>query len=250
MYHQKKPSKKEKPSSLPINISLSVSQSETCSQSSDFEIVDMEIPPMLSHLPNMDVIRVVSIDPATDNYGFRIEDRYIDPINPCICATVKSLVLKKAMFRRSADEDKNVHLFADITKFLDGYRDYFATTDLVIVERQILPNYVAIRVMQHTISYFNILFPNLTVVDQDPKVKHRELGAPKDITGNTLKRWDVDKAKELLDIRQDMIGKSLLRRVPGKLDDVCDTIIQVEAFCKRVGFPVTSTHASDFIFDS
>jgi len=249
MMHQKKPPKREKPSALPINIILSAPQSEACSTDCDFEIVDANVPAMLSDLVSLPVMRVVSIDPATDNYGFRIEDRYVDPTDPSRCSMIKSLVLKKQLFRRLADDDRNLYLYADITAFLDKYREYFNEAHLVIVERQILPNYMAIRVMQHTISYFNILFPKLVVVDQDPKVKHRDLGAPKDITGNALKKWDVVKARELLDIRNDTRGKSMLRGVSGKLDDVCDTIIQVEAFCKRVGFPTTSCHASDFVFD-
>ena len=89
-----------------------------------------------------DRIRVISIDPGTQNYCLRVEERPFketnnDPIIPLLYDKIK---LKRDDI--SLKENKS-NLYQILTEYLDSNIEIFKTCHLVIVERQLPFNYKA-----------------------------------------------------------------------------------------------------------
>jgi hypothetical protein len=66
-------------------------------------------------------------------------------------------------------------------------------------------------------------------VSINPKLKGRMLGAPKSLLGKQLKLWAQETAIKILTDRQELWSLSVISRHKKK-DDLCDTIVQLEAF--------------------
>ncbi len=169
-------------------------------------------------------IQVVSIDPARKNFAIRIERRYKDKIVPIVFhkAAVDS------MTENVCDTYKN------ITNLLDNYLTHLLTSHYIIIERQLPQNYKATRIAQHTISYFCIKLYNnkllSSIIEIDPKLKGKMLGASRQLTDKQLKSWAVEKARSILTLRNDTFSLSVLDKFKTKQDDLSDTICQIEAY--------------------
>jgi len=101
-----------------------------------------------------------------------------------------------------------------------------------------------VRLSQHVISYLSLHLKNnnnLTVLlEISPKLKSKELCAPKGISEKELKKWSVIKALELLDVRKDTIAIQIINKAAkSKKDDFADTIVQIEALFSLFGLPLT-----------
>jgi hypothetical protein len=196
----------------------------------------------LSKRETGDVVKVISIDPGIRNLALRVETRGITSNN----YPIKTIVFEKL---RITEEDRrlegnNDQLYFLMTQFLDKYREIFKTCDFVLIERQMAINYKAVRISQHIITYFLILFkdrmPLLPVVyEVDPKLKGRELGASKHLNERGIKQWSVDYAKALFTKRQDYDALKIVQKNKSKSDDLCDCACQLEAFFSFQGWPLT-----------
>lgn len=172
--------------------------------------------------------QVVSIDPARKNYALRIERRYHNGwITPVVFDKVSIESIEEL-------EGVTIHnTYQMLTTFLDKYQTYYDDCHFIIIERQIPENYKAVRISQHSISYFSLklhdkpLLPS--IVEVDPKLKGRVLGAPKGISKQQLKAWAVEKARNLLMIRLDNFSLDVLNHFRTKQDDLSDTVCQIEA---------------------
>ena len=184
---------------------------------------------------------VVSIDPATVSFGFRIEKRVVLRCNTKYC-DVETIVLVKVQYNDTIS-DGSMTLYNNINDFLDQYVDYYRQADLIIIERQLSFNYLPLRVSQHCISYFCIFNrmtnSNSIIVELSGKVKTRLLNAPPKLDKREIKKWSVEKARELFVMRDDKIGLSTLVRIGKKLDDVSDATVQIEAFFTLLGLSIT-----------
>ena len=189
-----------------------------------------------------DVVKVISIDPGIRNLALRVESRGMTSNN----YPIKTIVFEKL---KITEEDRRLEgnqdqLYFLMTQFLDKYREIFKTCDFLIIERQLAINYKAVRISQHIITYFLILFkdrmPLLPVVyEVDPKLKGRELGASKHLNERGIKQWAVDHGKALLTKRQDYDALKVVQKNKQKSDDLCDTIVQAESFFSFQGWPLT-----------
>jgi hypothetical protein len=183
--------------------------------------------------------QIISIDPGRKNYALRIERRYND-------GWIIPLVFNKVSVEsiREDGQNKICDTYKVLTKFLDEYQNFYKESHFIIIERQLPQNYQATRISQHTISYFNIrlcnvgLFPS--IIEVDPKLKGKMLGAPKGINDKQLKSWAVEKARELLNIRQDQFSLEILDKFKKKQDDLSDTVCQIEAICICWGLMTTN----------
>ena len=187
--------------------------------------------------------QVISIDPARKNYAFRIERRYH---NGWIAPVVFD---KTAIDGTKQEGDTTVsETYELLTAFLDKYQQFYNDCHFVIIERQLPQNYKATRIAQHSISYFSIRLHNLpllpAVIEVDPKLKGKILGAPKNITDKQLKTWAIEKARELLTIRKDTFSLGVLDHFRNKQDDLSDTVCQAEAVFICWGFPNTQSPPS------
>lgn len=190
----------------------------------------------------LQVYQVISIDPATDNFAFRIERRWTDPLNPKYCSKIETIAFERRKFRRNV-ENNICNLYGDINEFLDQYHNDYLDSNLIIIERQMADNPKAYRVGQHVISYFlNKLTNhplNAILVELSPKVKGKALHAPSGMNKNALKKWSIAIALQFLEIRCDYTGINKMKSYGKKLDDLADTIIQIEALFTNWGLPLT-----------
>lgn len=187
---------------------------------------------------NQPYYQVVSIDPARKNYAIRIERRYhagrIEPI----------VFNKESIESYQMEGDTSVcYTYQQVTAFLDKYEQFYDDCHFIIIERQLPQNYKATRIAQHSISYFSIKLKNKpllpSIVEIDPKLKGKLLGAPKGINDRQLKSWSVEKGRELCIMREDDYSLGVLNHFKNKQDDLCDTICQIEALFICWGLPIT-----------
>lgn len=212
-----------------------------CPEKNEFTVYNPHtVDPSLRHWG--DVVKVISIDPGIRNLALRVESRGIRTDEH----PIKTIVFEKL---RITDEERKLvgnvdQLFFLITNFLDKYREIFLTCDMLLIERQLPINYKAVRISQHIITYFLILFKNLTpslplIYEVDPKLKGRELGADSHLNERGIKFWAVTEAKSLLTKRKDYEGLAILQKNKAKSDDLADALIMSEAFFSFNGWPLT-----------
>ncbi len=187
-------------------------------------------------------VNIISVDPGIRNLVVRVENRAIHKDGP-----IKTIVFEKLhISEESRKLDGNVdNLFLYITDFLDKYLHVFKNCQFLIIERQVPMNYRAVRISQHIISYFLMHFKNngigSLIYEVDPKLKGKQLGAPKNLNERGLKQWAVEECKRLFDKRKDVLGLKILNDNKKKADDHSDTVIQIEAFFKFNGWRLTPT---------
>ena len=172
--------------------------------------------------------QVVSIDPARKNYALRIERRYHN-------GWITPVVFDKVSIESIQEEGTTLicHTYQVLTDFLNKYEQFYDECHFIIIERQLPQNYKATRIAQHSISYFSIRLHNkpllASIVEIDPRLKGKVLGAPKGINDKQLKSWAIEEARKLLTIRGDEFSLSILDFFRNKQDDLSDTVCQIEA---------------------
>jgi hypothetical protein len=172
--------------------------------------------------------QIISIDPARKNYAMRIERRYHN-------GWITPIVFDKVSIDSIETEGTTTicNTYQVLTAFLEKYKQFYDDCHFLIIERQLPQNYKATRIAQHSISYFSIFFHNKhllpSIVEVDPKLKGKILGAPKNITDKQLKSWAIEKARDMLTIRKDQFSMDVLDHFRNKQDDLSDTVCQIEA---------------------
>jgi hypothetical protein len=182
---------------------------------------------------------VVSADPATDNFGFAIEQWFSD-------GRVITLGFEKVKFDREILESGSSILYNQIYDFLDKYKSIYPKCDLFIIERQMAINYKATRVAQTVFSYYigvsRLMSTNVLTIEIDPKIKGKILGAPKGCSKKELKAWGVELCINLFKLRGDTEGNRILHSYGKKMDDLADTRIQILAFLISIGSEIAIYH--------
>ncbi len=184
---------------------------------------------------NQDHMVFISIDPGINNFAFRIELR---PKNGLPPHTIVFNKLNFSNYRR----DNETSLYCMVTTFLDMHMVYFRKVHVVLIERQLPINYQMVRLCQHLISYFVIRLKNLTpllplILEISPRIKTRYLDSPKGMNSKQVKRWSIEMALNLLKDRGDTYAYGVITNAAkNKKDDLADTIVQLEAICKMLGW--------------
>lgn len=171
----------------------------------------------LNKVPFPEKLVIFSIDPGRVNFACRLEERRQN-------GEIETLLFKKMRFEE---------LF-DIIKFFEENEELLSKTTICVVEKQMSINYTMIRVSQHVETYFLTKYPHVAVFEISSKLK-----AKKDVT--------VPTAKDILEKGNDKIGIDILDKLENpikekgkrkpkkeKLDDLCDTVCQSDAFLKEV----------------
>lgn len=181
---------------------------------------------------NNEYFRVISIDPGIVNFCIRIEDRYRNGM-------VKTVYTEKKVL---GGNDGNVMLvYTNLTEYLNSLIDVTYWGHYYIIERQMVENYQSTRIAQHVLTYFLTLCNTSAIkpliLEIDSKAKYTVLDAPTGYNKAALKTWGQEKAKELLLERGEVdlvnyINGSRGIRGQKKQDDLCDVVIQAEAFFK------------------
>ncbi|GAG58427.1 unnamed protein product [marine sediment metagenome] len=187
---------------------------------------------------SQDYVRFVSIDPGRANLAIRIEKRSKIKGGPIIT----EILDKYDIMKYEVDEEGISDLYQITNTILDRYRDLILQTHIILIEKQMPFNYKAVRISQHIISYFICLLKNRSlaplIIEMDAKLKTDMLEAGK-LNKQEVKKWAMKIGRELLETRNDKKGIELLDTTKGKLDDLCDTIVQIEAICVLLNLPVT-----------
>lgn len=177
----------------------------------------------------------VSIDPGQINFAFRIERRYDD-----------GRIIPIAFWKQAFKSNTYQNIFTKLEEFNLEYLD----THVVLIEKQPPRNITINRIMQHALTYFMVklkdypLLPEINEVSSH--LKGNELGAPPDVN---LKKWSSQKARELLSYRKDDWSldvmdywrQSFHPKGERKDDDLADTIVMIEAYCKKKGLSQTAS---------
>jgi hypothetical protein len=170
---------------------------------------------------------MASIDVGTKNFAIRIEYRH--------------------------NYHETVPLWFDVNNFgqlginrltpyaMDGIIDYLSSipvlkhADIILIEKQVSMNTVCLQVESLLYGYFikqikdDVIKSSCMLVAVNSKLKGWMLQAPKSLTSKELKKWATDKAINILAKRDEDWSLSVIQS-HGKKDDLCDTIVQLEAF--------------------
>ena len=171
----------------------------------------------LNHVPFPEKKIIFSIDPGRVNFACRLEERKED-------GTVKALLFKKMRFEQ----------LMDIQKFFEENHHILSQSTICIVEKQMSINYTMIRVSQHVETYFLTKYPHVAVYEISSKLK-----VGKDITVETakmklLERKDQESYDYLFKLENPLKEKGKRKPKKEKLDDLCDTVCQIEAFFEEM----------------
>lgn len=199
--------------------------------------------------------RVVSIDPGIRHFAFRIErrpmchgpsDKYFHPV------TEAMIKIDFKPFLTNNDTGFS-SLYNEVNNFLDRYREWYPTIHMVLVEKQMAINYKMVRLSQHVITYFHCILKDSpllpSIYEVDAKLKTQMLGAPKGLTKPEVKKWAIAKADDILTIRNDVVGKDIIKKI-NKKDDLSDTIVQLEAYFLYINLPITHISVKIIITES
>ena len=155
--------------------------------------------------------------------------------------------------------DSNLYLDTTIlynmTNLLDEYSNYWDQCDIFLIEKQMSfgkkHNTMALKLGQHCWSYFALKYPltNPMIINSNKKIiefpayyktqilgahkleKHNKSGkiSYKAVDKPTRKKWCINKALEILKLREDDSTVSIITKSKKK-DDLCDVICQLQAF--------------------
>jgi hypothetical protein len=190
---------------------------------------------------NLKELRICSIDMGRVNFGMQIETRRI--VRGELEVT-RELIIKREL--KPAPTHGISYFYKQFTDLIYEYQDLMFDCRLILIEKQMAVvgagkggNVKTYRDMQHLITLFQFFpFNNpCHIVELSPRVKTKYLRCPDSIKGKQIKKWCVDKAEEIIDLIGDSKGLELieeLRSEKDKLDEIGDTICQVEAFIQLV----------------
>lgn len=154
----------------------------------------------------------------------------------------------------SVETEENSKLFEIqnrmlVFKHLDTFRGLWQKCDIVLIEQQYFSsmpskfgkgktggteaNIRAIKIAECVLSWFLIRFPFKEITFFGSQYKTQLLGAPNSLTKPQRKKWSVEKATKILQDRNDthtLEKMKISKKSKQKQDDVCDTIIQLQAY--------------------
>lgn len=185
----------------------------------------------------------VSIDIGIKHFAIRIEKRYANgTISPVFFAKIDFTTYGKVS-EGNITTAINPQVLAAVLHFLQTLHPVLVESRLIGIERQLAVNYMGTRMFQHVLTILLIYVPTFKypciIMDISPKLKGKMLGAPRGLKYVELKKWGIEKAREILLARGDKDSLQILLDYKGKTktkgDDLADTILQMEAWHKLVG---------------
>lgn len=176
-------------------------------------------------------IRFLSIDPGTKNLAIRMEKRMKH-------GKQKKIIFEKLNIKYNIVEDGRVEVefFDTLIDYMDEKIDLILKLDVIIVERQPIVNYRTARIMQHFLTYFNIVFKNCQeevcpmIVDVKPELRKKWLKFPKNLNKNGFDQATKEIGRNFLEKQNDAESIAVLNKTGRKTDDLCITVCQIETF--------------------
>lgn len=128
----------------------------------------------------------------------------------------------------------NSNVFLRLTALLDSYKEYFDKCSTIIIEQQMSfgskINTMAIKIAQHTYSYFLFRYGNTKKIIEFPSYnKTQILGAPGGLEKPKRKKWAIEKANEIWTLRGDLETVDMVNSKKKK-DDMSDCLLHVLSY--------------------
>lgn len=191
----------------------------------------------IDELKLKDELNFLSIDPGTKNLAIRFEKRFKD-------AKQKPILFEKLNKKYEVKEGDNIEVefFDELVDYMDKKLDIVLDLDVIIVERQPIVNYRTARIMQHFLTYFNIVFKNSSreilplMVDIRPELRRKWLKFQKNLNKVGIDNETKKIGRMLLEKQNDDKSISVLNATGAKTDDLCVTVCQIETFLLFYGF--------------
>lgn len=128
-------------------------------------------------------------------------------------------------------------------KYLKNLKSHLDTCTEYIVEQQYFNTYSpagkkkygseanvnAIKIAEDLVSWLLLQYPDKEVCFFSSNFKTHMLGAPEGLTKPQRKKWSIQTAKRIFELREDEEGISAMTR-KGKKDDVADACTQCQAY--------------------
>uniref|UniRef100_A0A6C0KCG9 Mitochondrial resolvase Ydc2 catalytic domain-containing protein n=1 Tax=viral metagenome TaxID=1070528 RepID=A0A6C0KCG9_9ZZZZ len=154
----------------------------------------------------------------------------------------KTKAEKEAEVESKNDEPKkkrgskalDANVFLRLTALLDRYKEQFDKCTTIIIEQQMSfgskINTMAIKIAQHTYSYFLFRYGNTKKIVEFPSYnKTQIMGAPGGLDKPLRKKWAVVKADEIWTLRGDMETSTFVQSNKKK-DDLSDCLLHVLSY--------------------
>lgn len=178
---------------------------------------------LFEYAPDLRLFRVTgptipSFDIGNHHFGVYVHD---EGRQRCVYAALWKLGAK--MDRRTQER---------LTALLDRLSPLCEKARHVLIEQQRNMNYVAVRLQQHVLSYFELRWPAVTRHNVASDLKYRKLDGPLGKQKAQRKRWAVGKAGEMFLASGDSRAFAFLCAVDEavKGDDVSDAYLQYRAW--------------------
>lgn len=146
----------------------------------------------------------------------------------------ESSILPKETKTKKGSKSLDVNVFLRLTNLLDKHKEYFDKCSTIIIEQQMSfgsrINTMAIKIAQHTYSYFLFRYGNTKKIVEFPSYnKTQILGAPAGLDKPKRKKWAIEKANEIWTLRGDMDTIELITSKKKK-DDMSDCLLHVLSY--------------------
>ena len=201
-----------------------------------------------------DITQYLAFDPGRKNLAMRVERRHKSYLDD-YCALILTIAQGKHQIvyqRVRVGTGSKSKATLQIHSLLHTYVAHYDRLNIVLIEGQMDKNREMMHLQYTVISYFLLLYPHIVVVEIGSKLKSINLGAPPKLTQHFLKKWGCAKAMSLATRRNDRkFIHYIEKQTKGKLkkdikiDDDCDTLIEIEAFCVEAEYQLTEPGSSE-----
>jgi hypothetical protein len=200
-------------------------------------------------------IQVGSIDPAIYNFALRVERWYPD-------GKIETIFFSHTNFTISDDKKvpevgkENFYYVNSLNILQEFCSKYLEQCHYICIESQLSFAYDMVRISSHIISAMCVYLKDKgnrpLILEIDPKLKTKLLGAPPMRKKKDVKNWCINKAFELFKAENDTESLQFMNRMKAtlKADDVGDTKCQLQAMIvllKEGSLPKTN---NDFNFSN
>lgn len=208
--------------------------------------IDIGVHNMAFYIEEFDQSKIQSLNcPKSHRYDDNGEatERFRTQVLNHVYTNGENMFLDKADLSQDKGVAFDVHLFINLTTYLDSHIKEFDDCSFVIIEQQVKTNPMAQRLEQHCVSWFTftyldtkeiIIFPSKNktrVLGAPKKVPHRKTGKLSKMTKSQRKKWACDEASKILTLRDDMTTmKHIFVTNKRKADDLSDAISMMQAF--------------------
>ena len=162
---------------------------------------------------------IASFDIGIKNFAFYVEEND------------KPLSLRLLSLNNKSKEI-DINTRKNLILHLNEHKNLWDCCSVILIEQQYTrrssSNITALKIAEDVIIWFLIEYPETEIISFSPKHKTSYLlGAPKKMTYHQRKKWSVSKALSLFNEKGYDVG--LINQYKKK-DDICDCILQTQAF--------------------